>query len=83
MSSYDIITQRNIVIATIALHNYIRSKALDDPAFTIFDKNLNFVPYEELNDMEDNDEDTEVRGATQSMDILHDEIARTLWNVKN
>ena len=63
MPSYDIITQRNIVIATMALHNYIRSKALDDPAFTIFDKNPNFVPHEELNDMEDNDKDTEIREA--------------------
>ena len=51
MSSYDIITQRNIVIVTMFLHNYIQSKALDDPAFIIFDKNSNFVPHEELNDL--------------------------------
>ncbi|GAA0148288.1 hypothetical protein LIER_36691 [Lithospermum erythrorhizon] len=43
MSNYDIDTQTEIVLATMAIHNYIRKKGVNDNAFEMAETE-NYVP---------------------------------------
>ena len=51
MLAYPYKTQVEIVVASMALHNYIRSRSHDDVAFAEFDRNPNYVPDEILPDV--------------------------------
>ncbi|WCJ41876.1 hypothetical protein M5689_022715 [Euphorbia peplus] len=84
MPSYAFTTQRDIVIASMALHNYIRRNTLGDPGFDRLDANPDFVPYDSLNSSDDVDtnENHEETGATQ-MNVLRDHIASNLFRDKN
>jgi hypothetical protein len=48
MLAYPYKTQVEIVVASMALHNYIRSRSHDDVSFAEFDRNPNYVPDEIL-----------------------------------
>jgi hypothetical protein len=51
MSSYPYKTQVEIVVASMALHNYIRRRSLDDAVFSKYDRNLNLIPDDFLPDI--------------------------------
>jgi hypothetical protein len=44
MPAYPYKMQVEIVVASIALHNYIRRRSQDDEVFSEYDRNPNFIP---------------------------------------
>jgi len=58
MIAYNFDTQRDIVLGTMAIHNYIRKKRIQDVAFTAAE-NENYIPNAQsmtLSDIQINDE---------------------------
>jgi len=58
MPAYNFDTQRDIVLGTMAIHNYIRKKGIQDVAFTAAE-NENYIPNAQsmtLSDIQINDE---------------------------
>jgi hypothetical protein len=51
MSVYSYKSQVHIIVALMALHNYIKRRSHDDVAFAEFDLNLNFIPNDFLADV--------------------------------
>ena len=51
MPAYPYKSQVQIVVASMALHNYIRRKSQEDFAFTEYDRNPNFIPDDILADV--------------------------------
>jgi hypothetical protein len=74
MSAYPYKTHVEIVVASMALHNYIRRRSHDDVAFVEFNCNSNFIPDDILPDVV-------VRSGSHStsrpgrVDLICDEIA--------
>ena len=67
----------------MALHNYIRRKALADPGFLCLDQNPDFMPYDifsESNDNLQNENPQEVE--IVQMNVLKDQIAYSLMKAK-
>ena len=50
MPQFSVQTQIDIIIATFALHNYIRNNSKDDLVFTKLVQHPNFIPRDELHD---------------------------------
>ncbi|KAF2305942.1 hypothetical protein GH714_009067 [Hevea brasiliensis] len=84
MPPYSFYVQRDIVVVSMALHNYIRRKALADPAFERLDKSPNFVPPDIFRDVDDiqAEESSQESGALQ-MNALRDQIACSLMLANN
>ncbi|KAF2316316.1 hypothetical protein GH714_041657 [Hevea brasiliensis] len=84
MPPYSFYVQRDIVVVCMALHNYIRRKALADPAFERLDKSPNFVPPDIFRDVDDiqAEESSQESGALQ-MNALRDQIACSLMLANN
>ena len=51
MPAYPYKSQVKIVVASMALHNYIRRKSQEDIVFTEYDRNPQFVPDDFLADV--------------------------------
>jgi uncharacterized protein YehS (DUF1456 family) len=68
-------TQVQIVVASMALHNYIRRKSIQDVAFNKFDRHPDFVLAHTLTGMV-----TQTRGYQRAprMDYVRDGIATSL-----
>ncbi|KAJ9175419.1 hypothetical protein P3X46_013976 [Hevea brasiliensis] len=81
---YSFYVQRDIVVVSMALHNYIRRKALADPAFERLDKSPNFIPPDIFRDVDDiqAEESSQESGALQ-MNALRDQIACSLMLANN
>lgn len=81
MPSYSFSTQRNIVVATMVLHNFIKRNANvdDDPVLKKFAQNLDFIPYVEDPNLH-KDEDGNGR---DRMSILRDQITASLMQSRN
>ncbi|KAJ9147539.1 hypothetical protein P3X46_029689 [Hevea brasiliensis] len=84
MPPYSFYVQRDIVIVSMALHNYIRRKALADPAFQRLDKSSNFIPSDIFRDADDiqAEESSQESGALQ-INALRDQIACSLMLANN
>ncbi|KAF2299799.1 hypothetical protein GH714_003484 [Hevea brasiliensis] len=84
ISPYSFYVQRDIVVVSMALHNYIRRKALADPAFEQLDKSPNFIPPDIFRDVDDiqAEESSQESGALQ-MNALRDQIACSLMLANN
>ncbi|KAF2287475.1 hypothetical protein GH714_000802 [Hevea brasiliensis] len=84
MPPYSFYVQRDIVVVSMALHNYIRRKALADPAFERLDKSPNFIPPDIFRDVDDiqAEESSQESGALQ-MNALRDQIACSLMLANN
>ena len=83
MRSYLFHIQRDIRVASMALHHYIRRKALADPKFLCLDQNPDFVPYDifsESNNNLQNENPQEVE--IVQMNVLKDQIAYSLMKAK-
>jgi len=77
MHVYPYKTQVEIVVASMALHNYIRRRSHDDVAFAEFDRNPNFVPDDILLDVVAHLESHDTSRSSR-MDFVHDGIADSL-----
>jgi len=51
MPTYPYKTQVEIVVASMALHNYIRRRSQDDEVFAEYNRNPNFIPDDFLLDI--------------------------------
>ena len=79
MPSYWFDAQRNIVIATMALHNYIRLNSSEDTIFSRIDANPEFVPMDNFPDHIPTSVEQSQRGnKTSEMDLLRNQIASSL-----
>ncbi|KAG7583611.1 Nucleic acid-binding OB-fold [Arabidopsis suecica] len=75
---YDIVTTRKLVVATMALHNFVRKSSIPDPDFDV-DWMQNGDLHPTLDD-EDEIVEQDVTGSRQYMEGFRDEIAMSLWN---
>ncbi|KAG5233162.1 protein ALP [Salix suchowensis] len=77
MPAYPYKTQVKIVVASMALHNYIRRRSQDDITFAEYDRNPNFVPEDILPDVvpRSNSQRSQTRSR---MDLVRDGIASSL-----
>ena len=79
MPSFSFEVQRDIVVTSMAIHNYIRRKSLDDPAFIKFDEHPEVVPPDIFTDVEGFQQDGyRGKGNAREMDSLRDRIASSL-----
>ena len=77
MSAYPYKTQVEIVVASTALHNYIRRSSQDDAVFSEYDYNSNLIPDDFLSDIV---QASAVQGSQRPsrMDFVRDGIANSL-----
>jgi hypothetical protein len=68
-------TQVQIVVASMALHNYIRRKSIQDVAFNEFDRHPDFVLADTLTDVVTQ---TREHQKASRMDYVRDGIATSL-----
>ena len=70
-------TQVKIVVASIALHNYIKRISQDDMTFAEQDRNPNFIPEDILPDVvpRSNSQGSQTRSC---MNLVHDGFASSL-----
>lgn len=79
MPSYWFSAQRNIVVATMALHNYIRLHSSGDTIFNRIDANPEFVPRDIFTDRISTSMDQSQRNSrTSEVDLLRNQIASSL-----
>ena len=83
MTIFPFHIQRDIVIASLALHNYIRIK-LNDYIFHKFDQHPNIVPLDVFPDSQDRSQPhPSVGGTIREMDKLRYQIASSLMSQRN
>jgi hypothetical protein len=70
-------TQVQIVVVSMALHNYIRRKSIQDVAFNEFDRYLDFVPDDFLTDVIPQSQ-THGHQKASHMDYVRDGITTSL-----
>ncbi|KAJ6855126.1 protein ALP1-like [Populus alba x Populus x berolinensis] len=77
MSAYPYKTQVEIIVASMALHNYIRRRSQDDAVFSEYDRNPNLIPDDFLPDII---QASAIQGSQRPsrMDFVRDEIANSL-----
>jgi hypothetical protein len=77
MPAYPYKTQVEIVVASMALHNYIRRRSQDDEVFSEYDRNPNLIPDDFLPDIV---QVSAVQGSQRPsrMDFVRDGIANSL-----
>nr|XP_043639060.1 uncharacterized protein LOC122610130 [Erigeron canadensis] len=84
MPQFSVKTQIDVIIATFALHNYIRNNSKDDMLFTRLEQHPNFIPQDELHDVRghytNNGESFE--GTSNVMKQIRNDIATLIWNAR-
>jgi len=77
MPAYPYKTQVEIVVASMALHNYIRRRSQDDAIFSEYDRNPNLIPDDFLPDIVHR---SAIQGSQRPsrMDFVRDGIANSL-----
>jgi hypothetical protein len=81
LPSYPMAKQSSIILACMALHNFIRESAIADRDFELVDRDENFVPMAEPSSSQRNvsnaqDEEEE----DQNMNAFRDKIVNGLFN---
>jgi len=77
MQSFNYKTQVRIVVASMAIHNYIRRTSMQDVAFMEFDRHLDFVPDDFLTDVAPHSQ-SQGHQRPSRMDYVRDGIAASL-----
>ncbi|XP_019158198.1 PREDICTED: uncharacterized protein LOC109154913, partial [Ipomoea nil] len=54
MPQFSVETQIDVIMATFALHNYIRKNSQDDMMFNVFEQHPDYIPPDELQDSSSN-----------------------------
>ncbi|XP_072148926.1 protein ALP1-like [Setaria viridis] len=78
--SFPIEKQSKIIVACMALHNFIRENDHADRAFDMCDRDENFVPFTEESSIEGHEGNTEETDGDQNMNKFRDSIANGLFN---
>jgi hypothetical protein len=77
MSSFNYKTQVRIIVASMAIHNYIRRTSMQDVAFMEFDCHPDFVPNDFLTDVAPHSQ-SQGHQMPSRMDNVRDGIAASL-----
>lgn len=81
---YDLQTHCKIVVATMALHNFIRQSTRNDEDFQEYEQMENGVL--ELSDSDDDDDETQRRGYVPTCDAymagIRNNIAEHIWRAR-
>jgi hypothetical protein len=77
MPAYNYKTQVRIVVASMAIHNYIRRTSMQDVAFMEFDRHPDFVPDDFLTDVASHSQ-SQGHQRPSRMDYVRDGIAASL-----
>jgi len=77
MPHFTIATQTRIIVATFALHNYIRSNSPNDRVFQVLEQHPDYIPADKLSYSTSTNEEN-VRQRSEIKDI-RDRIAESLW----
>ncbi|XP_071741399.1 uncharacterized protein [Rutidosis leptorrhynchoides] len=82
MPRFSVQTQIDVITATFALHNYICTNSQEDIMFAIIDEHPNYIPRDELNDVNNHDTRTEglFEGRRNEMKHVRNSIATSIWN---
>ncbi|XP_021749185.1 protein ALP1-like [Chenopodium quinoa] len=83
MPQFSIETQIRIVVATFALHNYIRINSPEDPLFRVLEDYPNFIPSCELPDVRVTPQGQNCTESCTEMKIIRDKIVAALWKARN
>ncbi|XP_021851740.1 uncharacterized protein [Spinacia oleracea] len=83
MPQYSIEKQIHIIVATFALHNYIRINSPDDPLFRVLEEYPNFIPSFELPDVRVTSRGENGEESCTEMKAIRDRIADALWKSRN
>ncbi|AAF79346.1 F15O4.10 [Arabidopsis thaliana] len=76
---YDVRITRKLVVATMALHNFVRKSNIPDPDFEAnCEQEGNHQP--SLNEEVEVQEDDQMIDSRQYMEGIRDDIAMNLWN---
>nr|GFB28073.1 hypothetical protein [Tanacetum cinerariifolium] len=69
------------IMATFALHNYIRNSDEEDMMFNAIEQHPNYIPPDELHDVRDHETNTEnvSQGTSNEMKRIRDDIATSIW----
>ncbi|XP_056692169.1 uncharacterized protein [Spinacia oleracea] len=82
MPQFSIEMQIQIMVATFALHNYIRINSPDDPLFRVLEDYPNFIPSFELPDVHAVSNSENGVGIYTEMKVIRDRIADDLWKAR-
>ena len=74
--SYPMVKQTKIILACMALHNFIRESAIADADFERCDNDENYMPISSTYSSQENGEEE------QNMNAFRDSIANALFNMK-
>ncbi|XP_072151744.1 uncharacterized protein [Setaria viridis] len=77
--SYPIPKQSQIIVACMALHNFIRESHMEDEDFARCDRDENYVPHE-ASTSEPQQHNTQTRDEDTNMNAFRDQIASSLYN---
>src|SRR5688572_29284847 len=77
--SYPIPKQSQIIVACMALHNFIRESHMEDEDFDRCDRDENYVP-REASTSQPPPQNTQSRNEDTNMNVFRDQIASSLYN---
>ena len=82
MPMFSETSQIDVIMATFALHNYIRRNGTEDMVFNFVQQHGDYIPTEEL-DGETSYNHGNVRGSSNEMREIRNNIANMIWNARN
>ena len=81
MPKFPIAKHARIIVACMAIHNFIRESKLADTDFDMCDNDENYAPLDFEDDFElDSDEEEEYFPEDSNMNAFRDQIANALFN---
>ncbi|KAL4577921.1 hypothetical protein LXL04_014036 [Taraxacum kok-saghyz] len=81
MPKFSVKTQIDVIMATFALHNYIRSNSEEATLFDFVEQHPNCVPHDGLCDVRGSDKSNEdFYGGSKKMKQIRNDIAALIWN---
>ncbi|XP_051207085.1 uncharacterized protein [Lolium perenne] len=80
--SYGLVTQKKIILACIALHNFIRDSHLRDKQFDRCDSDENYIPKVQRQSITTPGDSAPGGQHTSSMNSTRDDIANALFNAR-
>ena len=83
MPQFSMHTQIDIIMVAFSLHNYIWMNLIDDQMFTMLEQHLDYVPNDELVDIQDNFTSNESVSETYNeMKEIHNNIVGLFWDAR-
>lgn len=78
--SFPMHKQSKIIVACMAIHNFIRENDMADMAFGMCDRDENFIPIAQVPNDEGHGTNTQAGDEDYNMNAFRDELANALYN---